>query len=121
MRFLSLRLKPKAAARPRMGRGPGTDDVAGAVFTLKARSSPLKVSHGLVKELESLENTKSPPEYTSLLINPQFVEPLAVCVSPIVEKKSTYGVLALKETPPVLMVTSEKTPLVPLKERVPEL
>ena len=25
MRFLSLRLKPKAAARPRMGRGPGTD------------------------------------------------------------------------------------------------
>ena len=25
MRFLSLRLKPKAAATPRMGRGPGTD------------------------------------------------------------------------------------------------
>ena len=25
MRFLSLRLKPKAAARPRMGRGPGTE------------------------------------------------------------------------------------------------
>ena len=25
MRFLSLRLKPKAAAMPRMGRGPGTD------------------------------------------------------------------------------------------------
>jgi hypothetical protein len=24
IRFLSLRLKPKAAARPRMGRGPGT-------------------------------------------------------------------------------------------------
>ena len=24
MRFLSLRLKPKAAARPRMGSGPGT-------------------------------------------------------------------------------------------------
>ena len=31
MRFLSLRLKPKAAARPRIGRGPGTDDVADAV------------------------------------------------------------------------------------------
>ena len=27
MRFLSLRLKPKAAARPRMGSGPGTEDV----------------------------------------------------------------------------------------------
>ena len=27
MRFLSLRLKPKAAATPRMGRGPGTDAV----------------------------------------------------------------------------------------------
>ena len=25
MRFLNLRLKPKAAARPRIGRGPGTD------------------------------------------------------------------------------------------------
>ena len=25
MRFLSLRLKPKAAARPRIGRGPGTE------------------------------------------------------------------------------------------------
>ncbi len=27
MRFLSLRLKPKAAATPRMGSGPGTEDV----------------------------------------------------------------------------------------------
>jgi hypothetical protein len=26
MRFLSLRLKPKAAATPKRGRGPGTDD-----------------------------------------------------------------------------------------------
>ena len=82
-------------------------------------------SHGAVKELLLLEYTKLPPEYTSLLINPQLVwlttadgSALAVCVSPIVEKKSTYGVLALKDTPPVLMVTSEKTPL---KERVPEL
>ena len=33
MRFLSLRLKQKAAARPRMGRGPGTE--AGAVGPLK--------------------------------------------------------------------------------------
>ena len=33
MRFLSLRLKPKAAARPRMGRGPGTDAELALVVT----------------------------------------------------------------------------------------
>ena len=39
MRFLSLRLKPKAAATPRIGRGPGTALVAVAQVTLVLRET----------------------------------------------------------------------------------
>ena len=57
MRFLSLRLKPKAAARPRIGSGPGTDDVAGAELGMGAEkllivavASPLVLNHHYRRE-----------------------------------------------------------------------
>ena len=40
MRFLSFRLKPKTAARPRIGRGPGTDAELRLALTWTEMVSP---------------------------------------------------------------------------------
>lgn len=44
IRFLSLRLKPKAVAAPKRGKGPGTDDASGGWTEAKSKdTSPFRL------------------------------------------------------------------------------
>jgi hypothetical protein len=57
MRFLSLRLKPKAAAAPRAGRGPGTgavDEVKGVAW-VHAVSSAMVTGSKKIQSIESVD------------------------------------------------------------------
>lgn len=56
MRFLSWRLKPKAAATPRIGRGPGTDAVDCAAVDEEA-SVAVAYVHACVAENALLNGT----------------------------------------------------------------
>jgi hypothetical protein len=63
MRFLSLRLKPKAAAAPKRGRGPGTDD---EFPVLGLRIAGVNVATPSSKESSSKESncpTNKAPQY----------------------------------------------------------
>ena len=74
MRFLSLRLKPKAAAAPRAGRGPGTgvDDDVEKVTTIKVLVLRLPAVSGVVARGLRFATAKGERHNSGGCINKQY-------------------------------------------------